>query len=98
MLSSEIHTSPHLLTPKPYTKKVTSIPFGFQKSSVSWFPQTPREPYVQRFFPTPKNSWMTGLRVDSSQQVGIEYPLLLSAREEERNKNRHLSIADNEKK
>lgn len=51
-----------------------TVPFGRNTTATSWLPNTPRDaPYVDHFQPTPKDKWMTGLRVESAKQNKIDF-------------------------
>lgn len=49
-----------------------TLPFGLQNPIASWLPQTPREPYVNKFRPSPKDNWMSDLRILSRKESGLE--------------------------
>jgi hypothetical protein len=37
-------------------------------------PTTPRDaPYIEQFLPSPKDQWMTGLRVETAKQNRIDF-------------------------
>ncbi|TNV73996.1 hypothetical protein FGO68_gene4515 [Halteria grandinella] len=48
-----------------------TLPFGLQSPLASWLPHTPRDPYIQEFWPNPKDTWMVDLRLASSREAGL---------------------------
>jgi hypothetical protein len=64
-----------------------SVPFGMHTTSTSWMPHTPRDaPYIEHFQPTPKDKWMTGLRVETAKQNRIDFYSAKAAEGDTRNR------------